>query len=89
MSEAYSVTFYWPGVSTVAKDGTLTMRVTGDDGGWRWSGERRIEPNDPDYPMWRRYAEAFRTNPPAIPFISSEQLPALRSEFKRENPVRE
>ena len=86
MPEAASITYYWPGVSSFATDGALVMRATGYDDGWRWTGERRVPPSDPDYRLWCRFAESFRDSPPSIPFVSSEELPAIRAEFLRENP---
>lgn len=86
MPEAESITFYWPGMSAFADDGALVMRATGTEGDCRWTGEHRVPHNDPDYRMWCRFAEAFRVSPPLLPFVSSEQLPAIRAEFQRENP---
>ena len=86
MPEAESITFYWPGMSSFADDGTLVMRATGSDGDWRWTGEHRVPSDDPDYRMWCRFAQAFHASPPLLPFVSSHQLPAIRAEFQRENP---
>jgi hypothetical protein len=64
------------------------MHTTGWKGDWRWSGEHRVPPDDPDYRMWCRFAEAFRASPPLFPFVSSDQLPAVRADFSARIPMR-
>jgi hypothetical protein len=86
MPNTESVTYYWPGISSLTADGTLVMRATGYDGDCRWTGEHRVTRDDPDYRMWCRFSESFSASPPLLPFVSSEQLDAIREEFLRENP---
>ena len=78
------VTFYHPGNSWFENDGTLVMGVSNYDDESHSSGVQRFRPDDPDYEMWCSFAESFKAKPRSIPFVSSEQLEAIREEFKRE-----
>ena len=78
------VIFYHPGMSGFENDGTLVMRVSSYDDQWHSTGVQRFKPDDPDYEMWCCFAQSFKANPPSIPFVSSEQLEAIREEVKRE-----
>jgi len=79
------VTFFHPGSSWFEADGTLVMGVSRYSSSWRESGVDRFAPDHPDYRMWCSFANAFKASPPSIPFISSEQLDAIREEWRCEH----
>jgi hypothetical protein len=78
------VTFYHPGNSWFENDGTLVMGVSTYDDQWHSTGVRHFRPDDPDYEMWCCFTQSLKASPPSIPFVSGEQLEAIREEFRRE-----
>ena len=79
--------FFYPAMSSFEQDGSLVMRASDYDSESHWSGTHRVATDDPDFALWCSFREAFRASPPSIPFVSSEQLPAIRAEYAREHPV--
>ena len=79
--------FFYPGTSSFAPDGALLIRASGYTSTTHWSGQRRVATDDPDFELWYSLRTAFRASPPTPPYVSSEQLPAIRAEFRREHPI--
>ena len=78
-----ATTFYYAGMSSLQPDGALLMRVTGWEGGTHWSGQQRFLPDDPDLKFWLALGDRMRAHPDTVSdFVSEEQLPALREQFR-------
>jgi len=78
IADTNPITFYWPTMSEVALDGTITMRATGYDEEAHWTGVRHFAPDTSDYLFWRWVVE-HRSRWPQ--FFSDRDLPKLREEF--------
>jgi hypothetical protein len=72
------ITFYWPTMSKIAPDGTITMRATGYDEGSHWTGVRHFTRDTSDYQFWS-WVVKHRSRWPQ--FFSDRDLPRLREEF--------
>jgi hypothetical protein len=84
---AETTTFFYPAMSSFEPDGALVIRASGYDSGSHWSGQHCVATDDPDFALWCSFRTAFRASSPSVPFVSSEQLPAIRAEFLREHPT--
>ena len=80
MPEPQTITFYYPAMHELRADGTIVMRATGHEGGWRWTGERSFSPDASDYDFWR-WVIAQRERWSATQFFSGEELPSIQHEY--------
>ena len=76
-----NVTFYWLNMHQIDTAGTITMRATGYEDGWHWTGAREFTSDHEDYEFWgwlisqeKRWAETK--------FISSDDIPSLKAEYE-------
>ena len=72
------VTYFYPRMSDVASDGTITMRATGWTDEGHWTGVRKTQPDSPEYSFWRWVVTQSERWPD---FFSDRELPKLREEF--------
>ncbi len=78
IADTEPVTFYWPRMSEIASDGTITMRATGYNKEGHWTGVCRFPPDVSDYRFWCWVIEHRNRWPD---FFSDRDLPRLREEF--------
>ncbi len=80
MTDPDAITFYYPGMHELRGDGTIVMRATGHEDGWRWTGVRSFAPDSSDYDFWR-WAIAQRERWTEARFVSTLELPAIQEEY--------
>jgi hypothetical protein len=82
MPDSKDITFYYPGASSVERDGSIIMRATGWEGTEHWTGAHKVKADAPDIGFWQwmvSQKERWR----GLQFVSSDDLPNFRDEYER------
>ncbi len=75
--------FYWPSVSGYQPDGSLSFRLTGQEGDCRFTGSFPVPLDAPDFPLWAWLHKSRKFFPI---FFEERHIPALRQSFESGPP---
>jgi hypothetical protein len=74
-----AISYYWPDWHSVDTDGILHVKASGWHEGTHWTGERAINPEDPEYDFWRWLVAQKKYHR----VVEESELPVIRKEWSR------